>query len=611
VRFLLILFFILITQFGNKVVGQDYLWPTNSGHYLSSTFGETRSAHFHAGLDIKTWGREGYKVYAAKDGILYRLLVTERGYGNAIYLKHPNGTFTVYAHLQRFENRFQQLIDSVRLQDFSFEKDLILDSLKISVDQGAVIGYTGSTGIGPPHLHFEIRDSLQHPVNPLNFGFNIQDTIAPVFVSLIIEPLTIDSRVEGKPISHYQKVYRSRNGFSFGKIKASGKVGIAVNVFDQANDVYNAYAIHSLGLKQQDDTLFYQELNHFDYAESHEMFLDRIAPFGSNKRGHQRLYGKEGHNNPFYIINKKETQIAIKDSLQTFTIFASDFFGNTSEATIDLVPAKFQGNTYNPKFPYFEESIHAWYWSENWASPDHEHVLNLAEDIKGYIWSENQILHQSDSSLLNFARLTPNLPQKIVTPNYDLSIRFPENTFFDTLTVATELIKEDQLVRFSIQPEMIPIKSAFSIALYLGESEQSSKNYRLYKFKDQRHDIRNVSYVESYMIGNTLHATPSELGEFVVLKDSLPPEVSEFKIFKTDHGKWKASVNVTDNLSGIDSSSSLFIINGKRGIPVYDYEEELLTFYRPDFDKNDFSNVKATVTIKDKAGNTTTLQVKQ
>jgi len=178
-----------------NVQAQEYLWPTDSGTYLSATFGETRSAHFHAGLDIKTWGREGYRVFAARDGILYRLLVTERGYGNAIYLKHSDSTFTTYAHLQRFNSEFQQLADSIRMQDHSFEMDSNFEALAIPVNKGDVIGYTGSTGIGPPHLHFEIRDSLDKPINALHANFSIKDSLPPVFSSLIVEPITDKSRI--------------------------------------------------------------------------------------------------------------------------------------------------------------------------------------------------------------------------------------------------------------------------------------------------------------------------------------------------------------------------------------------------------------------------------
>jgi murein DD-endopeptidase MepM/ murein hydrolase activator NlpD len=104
----------------------NYLWPTNASDYMSATFGETRSAHFHAAIDIGTWGREGYDVYAARDGLLYRIGVSPYGYGNVIYLQHEDETFTVYAHLQDFNPQIRAVVDSVRFQNYAHSFDRVL-----------------------------------------------------------------------------------------------------------------------------------------------------------------------------------------------------------------------------------------------------------------------------------------------------------------------------------------------------------------------------------------------------------------------------------------------------------------------------------------------------
>ncbi|MGN8226296.1 M23 family metallopeptidase [Gracilimonas sp. BCB1] len=594
-RFFSIAIFSLFITAAN-VHAQEYLWPSASGNYLSSTFGETRSAHFHAGLDIKTWGREGYKVFASREGTLFRLLVTERGYGNAIYLKHPDGTFTVYAHLQRFNDQFQSIADSIRLPDFSFEMDAFLDTLGIQVNQGAVIGYTGSTGIGPPHLHFEIRDSLETPVNALKTNLSIQDVLPPVFSSLIVEPLTKNSRVNGQPISNYIRADKSKEVFDFGEVKLNGKAGLAVNVYDRANDVYNAYAIYSLALVQDSDTLFYQELNRFDYNESNEMFLDRIAPFGSTRRGHQRLYHKDGSNNPFYLITKESAQISFSDSAETYTIVASDYFGNTSKATVTFVRDTLSNSSSVSLTPNTDE----WYWAENWASPDLQNTLDLTQLNSGFKWEESQHIVRIDSSkkLLQFARITPGSSQKVISPDRQLTLRFGDQAFFDTLTVAASYKMDNEQIKISIQPEMLPAKSNFGLEFFLGDYFEDDNNYRLFTIDASDGD---TSYVESELIGRTIHARPSALGELTVLADNDPPEISYFNIYKTDYGKWMASVRVIDKLTGIESSSAKFFVNGKQGIAEYDYEEELLIYYLPDFKPQKVNT--AVVEIKDKAGN--------
>ncbi len=580
---------------GANVQAQEYLWPSASGNYLSSTFGETRSAHFHAGLDIKTWGREGYKVFASREGTLFRLLVTERGYGNAIYLKHPDDTFTVYAHLQRFNDQFQSIADSIRLQDFSFEMDAFLDSMAIQVNQGDVIGYTGSTGIGPPHLHFEIRDSLETPINPLQTNLSVKDDLPPVFSSLIIEPLTKDSRVDGRAVSAFIRAGKENTIYDFGEVQLKGKAGLAVNVYDRANEVYNAYAVYSLALVQDTDTVFYQELNHFDYNESNEMFLDRIAPFGSTRRGHQRLYQKDGSDNPFYLISTKSAEIPAPDSSITYTIIASDYFGNTSKATISFV-----GDTLSERSPAsLNPDTDNWYWSENWASPDLQNTLDLTKLNLGFSWEESQRVVRLDSSKqLLFARITPGSTQKVITPDRQLKLRFDKHAFFDTMSITTSYSMSDEVISISAQPEMLPAKSNFGLEFFLGDYFEADNNYRLFRIDASDGD---TSYVDSELIGRTIHARPSALGEFTVLADNEAPEVSDFNIYKTDFGKWRASVRVTDKLTGIESSSAKFIINGQRGIAEYDYEEELLIYYLPNFKPQSVN--KAFIEIKDKAGN--------
>jgi hypothetical protein len=535
-------------------------------------------------------------VYASRDGILYRLLVTERGYGNAVYLKHPDDTFTVYAHMQRFNNKFQVIADSIRLTDFSFEMDVIMDSLSIEVEQGDVIGYTGSTGIGPPHLHFEIRDSLQQPINALRTNLSVKDDIPPVFSSLIVEPLTKDSRIEKRPTSYYTRNKSTKGGFvDFGKIKVSGKAGLAINVYDQANDVYNAYAVYSLALVHKNDTLFYEELNGFSYDETSEMVLVRIAPFGSTRRGHQRLYEKDGSDIPFYITTKKGAEIEAQDSAQTFTIIASDYFGNTSKAQVTIVKDPLQSSA----TPTLNLDTPSWYWQENWASPDLTNTLDLTLTDLGYQWTETQQIVPLDSgSYTSFTRITPNQSQKIQTPDKRLRLRFSEQAFYDTLTVTTSYSFIDDEIHISLQPEMLPTKSDFGLEIFMGDFFKKNNAYRLFQ-KDKSDG--SLDYVNSELIGRTIHAYPSDLGEFVIRPDNTPPTIAYFQIYQTDYGKWMASVQVKDEDTGIESSSAIFKINGIRGIAEYDYEEELLIYNLPDFSR-DSSNT-ATIEIKDRAGN--------
>ena len=130
-------YFTSITFALNLILAQNPIWPTNAPRMISSNFGEFREDHFHMGIDIKTFGKTGYPVYASENGYIERIRVSESGYGKAIYIKHLDGKKTVYAHLK------------------SFAKNIKPNK---KIKQGSIIGYVGSTGMSTgPHLHYEVH----------------------------------------------------------------------------------------------------------------------------------------------------------------------------------------------------------------------------------------------------------------------------------------------------------------------------------------------------------------------------------------------------------------------------------------------------------------------
>lgn len=148
---------------------------------MAGNFAEMRGNHFHAGLDLKTNGEENYRIYAAADGYVSRIKVSPYGYGHALYVAHPNGYTTVYAHLSRFNSTLQGYVRRQQYRAESFALDKYFDAGTFPVKKGEVIAYSGNTGgSSAPHLHFEIRDSAtQQPINPLLFGLEVQDTTPP------------------------------------------------------------------------------------------------------------------------------------------------------------------------------------------------------------------------------------------------------------------------------------------------------------------------------------------------------------------------------------------------------------------------------------------------
>ena len=359
----------------------SYLWPTNSSRLASATLGETRSAHFHAGLDVKTWGRVGYELYASRDGIVYRVAKGPFGYGNVIYLKHEDGSFTVYAHMDRFTKKLDQLVDSLRWKRRVFVFDQNMEKFKIRYKQGELIGYTGESGAGPPHLHFEIRSPIESPVNALITNLSVKDRTPPQFSGLAIEPIDKFAKVEGKKSVYTKSPSRLRRNYNFGTIDVTGQVGLAVDVFDQADGASNALAVYELKLIVNEKILFHSRIDSFSYSNTREMFLDRVYELLKKKnKGYQRLYKHDGNTLPFYEVALPEAKLNLEPGLHSFEIIAQDFFGNTSKAygklrvhESDALPEE-ESHWYEPvslaNNQSFPEDLSNWKWQNDWVLPN-------------------------------------------------------------------------------------------------------------------------------------------------------------------------------------------------------------------------------------------------
>ncbi len=270
-RFILVLLVLL-----SSLKAQNYLWPTNASQYLTSAFCEFRPRHFHAAIDIKTWGRSGYKIFAIADGYIYRVRVSSAGYGKAIYLKLKDGRFVVYAHLMGFTPELEQFTDSLRFARQTNILDVRLRPDQFPVKKGQHIGYTGETGIGVPHLHFEMRDSRNRPINPLQFYKDrITDTIAPRITHLAVIPWNAASTVQFRPEAQVIPI----NGSGTIRLKqplfASGTVVLAVKTFDRANGVGNRFGIYTAELFINGKRIFQAQYDRFDYSRTHLVELDK------------------------------------------------------------------------------------------------------------------------------------------------------------------------------------------------------------------------------------------------------------------------------------------------------------------------------------------------
>ena len=182
-RFLIFLFCLSAT------FAQGQKWtcrsPLDIPLELAGSFAEIRANHFHSGMDLRTEQREGLPIYCAADGYVSRIKISPFGYGKAIYVSHPEGYVTVYAHLQKFNQEIDSLLRLQHKLKESYEVDWYLKEGQIPLKRGQHIAWSGNSGgSGGPHLHFEVRDSrTEQCLDPIRFGLPVRDTLAPVFES--------------------------------------------------------------------------------------------------------------------------------------------------------------------------------------------------------------------------------------------------------------------------------------------------------------------------------------------------------------------------------------------------------------------------------------------
>lgn len=273
---------------------------------LAGSFGELRGNHFHSGVDFRTNQREGYPVYAIADGYVSRVRVQNSGFGQAVYLNHPNGFTSVYGHLSRFAPKIAAAVKALEYSKKTFELDEFPTPDLFPVHKGDLIAYSGNRGSsGGPHLHFEIRDSkTENTINPQLFGIQIPDNIPPVIYSLYCYKLNKKVFNEYTPKQYYQVAGTAGNYHLSGinTIDISGEVGFGITATDKHNGASGTNGVYSIQLEVDGKTVFISSLERFAFENSKAINAHIDYPaYLSSKRSIQKSFVDPG--NPLQIYS--------------------------------------------------------------------------------------------------------------------------------------------------------------------------------------------------------------------------------------------------------------------------------------------------------------------
>ena len=525
----------------------DFRNPLGITNYLSGNFAELRNNHFHSGIDIKTNQKEGYNIYAVGDGFISRINVSPRGYGNAIYIDHPNGYTTVYAHLQKFNSEIEAYVRDYQYQNESFAVEIYPKKNELKVSQGDIIALSGNSGSsGGPHLHFEIRDTqTEEPINPFLFGFDVPDTSAPMINGTYIYP--INGNVNGKT---------SRQTVANGStVSASGKVGLGVKAYDKHNGAENMNGIFQINVfvDEQPYYTYTAERLNFDWPRAIICLVDYEDRMKNNSWVYQ-LFRKAGDPVQMYSNVQNEGIIDLEEGkTYDIRIEVRDYAGNKRESKF-----KISGKT-PPREKPVDESALVFHWNkENYFKAEGIELLFP----KGIIYED-----------LNFKYRKSDNGKHWV---HDWNI--PVHRYY---TIA-------------IEPDGIPTAQLDKAILV-----------REYQYRGAwRKEHINAEYKNGKVVGEA-----RDFGVFSVEVDNTKPVINPVNIKENSTFTGSRGVirfTISDSQTGIQGFAAY--INGKWILTNYDQKTRSLTI---DLNKEGIANGKHQLELKvwDEKNNTATYTV--
>lgn len=569
---------------------ERYIFPIKPGSpgSLAGTMGELRSTHFHSGIDIRTNNEIGWPVLASKSGYISRAGVSPSGYGNVLYITHPDGNTTLYGHLDKFKGAVGAYILKERYRRKQTTIDLEFLPEIFPVKQGDTIAYAGNTGSsGGPHLHFNIQRG-GFALDPLNFDFTeVRDVTPPVVQKIALKTLDINSRVNER-FGRFE-FYASRVGNKYTlntPILASGNIGIELLGYDRVDNARFRCGINYIEVYVDSVCIFNQKIEEVNLSESRGIYslIDYKAHRSYGNRFY-KLYIDDGNKLGFYTTSPGTGQIRIDSTkISNVLIVLKDIYGNTSRVSLKLKPlpvskeANMLGVATVPAAYDIQENTLSIITKSCTGVPATAYVNGGPYEISPDYFSAGQSVYLfdlrkliPDSINVCGQTLIPNIkatvPSGVEFKYYSerIDVQLPKGSLFDTLYLnANHQVRTDSMEIFTVGSPFVPLNRNVTVSLKPSRKYATDKTIGVYRMIG-----KGFSYEGGKWVNGSLNFVTREFGNFTILKDNIPPTIRVIYI-----NNQAARFKINDALSGINSFEAT--LNGQWLLMNYDAKSDII-----------------------------------
>lgn len=548
---------------GYNIALAEFIWPIDRPKRITSTFAEYRNTKFHHGLDISCAGRKGFKIYAAGDGYVSSVMYQQWGIGYAIILRHKNGYFSLYGHMDRFS---RSILKNKRVKKYYRHilnrKDFRIDFEKpeIKLRKGVILGYSGDSGRGIEHFHFELRNRDNDPLNPLKFGIRVKDNSAPVIKELFLVPMDGTSHVDGissevsfdTVLKNKKKRLYSINEDYLPII--AGKIGIKVKVYDH--------------VKYRSRVAIYGIESYINKKQNYKFVFNRIKKKLSHRMGLYYDFDNSSNGNYTYFLYSRINKHGLIKTKRSGEIIELKIICYDAGNNKSVLKVRFKtGNLLKPANYYYNPNL----------IPGKPCIFSDRDNKFKIEFNSDSVLYKEMISLKTYKPFKIYL-KGLSLKSYVYSI-FPTNLFID-------------------KPVLIKIK-------YKGKDYRKIGIYGITGSKNVYYFVGNDYDYRKKMFYTYIR----KAGHYFLVRDKAPPVIS-FKNKRRQKKGRSLKIYVSDIGAGIDFSSVYLKVDENDVIWDYDPDKhyiEILPHNRI-WQKGKHTIV---IRIQDRAGNRTKKRIFQ